>query len=194
MVAIGEHRAAAPPCTMAERGVDVPRRRDQKALHAAGERGLVLSLDEHVHMVALEADVDDPEPLSQRGGDRGVAHRLVQLAPSQAAHRRCDADHDVQRMIRLELQTRLVPFPRTRALGLSPGTTPLSAAPEQLLLDVPLALTLRLRRPHWCIDYHADPDCQVDWAQLLSLIIKIYTFRELSIESIYSKTVMLDQR
>jgi hypothetical protein len=47
----------------------VPGRRDQKPLHPAGQRGLVLGLDDQVHVGALERDVDDAEPLAQRGRD-----------------------------------------------------------------------------------------------------------------------------
>jgi hypothetical protein len=149
VVAVREHLAAAPLHAVSERGVDVPGRGDLEALHPAGKRSLVLGLDEHMHVGTLQADVHDPKPLAQRRGDRGVAHRLVQLAPPQAADRRRDPHHDVQRVIRLELRPRLVPFPRARTSGLSPGAAPLAAAPEQLLLDVsPVPRALRLRRPH----------------------------------------------
>ena len=77
-----------------------------------------------------------------------MAHRLVQLAPPEAPHRRDDPHHDVQRMRPLELRPSLMPFARTRPLGLSPGAPPLTAAPEQFLLDMPLACALRLRRRH----------------------------------------------
>ena len=64
VVAIGEHPAAAPARTAPERGVDVPRRRDQEPLHPTGKRGLVIGLDKQVNMRSLQADVYDPEPLA----------------------------------------------------------------------------------------------------------------------------------
>jgi hypothetical protein len=54
--------------TISQRGVDVPRRGDLEALHPAGERGPGLRLDQHVHVSSLQADVNDPERLAQRGG------------------------------------------------------------------------------------------------------------------------------
>jgi hypothetical protein len=94
----------------AERGVDVPRRGDLKPLHAAGERGLVLGLDDHVDVRALQAEVDDPEPPAERRGDRGGTHRLIHRASTKAAHRRHDAHHDMQRMMRLEVGPGGVPL------------------------------------------------------------------------------------
>jgi hypothetical protein len=44
---------------VSERGVDVPRRRDLRALHAASERGPVFAPRRPVHVAALEADVND---------------------------------------------------------------------------------------------------------------------------------------
>src|SRR4051812_18245933 len=49
-------------------------------------------------------------------------------------------------MIRLEHRAACVAFPGTRTLRLATGTAPLAAMPEQLLLDMPLAPALRLRR------------------------------------------------
>jgi hypothetical protein len=95
VISIGEHLAPPPALAISQRGVDVPRCGDLEALHPAGERGLVVGLDQHVHMSSLQADVDDPEPLAQRRRDRRIAHGLVQLAPPQAAHRRRDPHHDV---------------------------------------------------------------------------------------------------
>src|SRR5262245_39576387 len=80
VIAIGKYLAAAPPRASSQCRIDVPRRRDREALHSASEGRLVLSLDKHVDVVPLQADVDDPEPLAQRGGDRRLAHRLVEPA------------------------------------------------------------------------------------------------------------------
>jgi hypothetical protein len=148
VITIGKHLAAAPARTLSERGVDVPRRRDCEALHPAGERHLVIGLDEQVNMRALQADVDDPEPLAQRRGDRGVAQRLVHRAPPQAPHLRRHPHHDVQRMVRLELRPRFMSLAGTCAPGLPPCTAPLAAAPKQLLLSSPPRLATRPRRPH----------------------------------------------
>jgi hypothetical protein len=49
-------------------------------------------------------------------------------------------------MVRLERWPRVVPFPGTHAVRLSSCSTPLAAAPEQLLLHVPLPVALSLRR------------------------------------------------
>jgi hypothetical protein len=43
--------------------------------------GLVVGFDEHVHVRTLDAYMHDPKPLAQRRADRGIAYRLVQLAP-----------------------------------------------------------------------------------------------------------------
>jgi hypothetical protein len=149
MIAIGEYLAAAPPHTIAERGVDVPRGRDQEALHPAGERPGVLRLHEHVDVRPLQADVHDPEPLAHRRGDRGLAQRLVHPAPPQAPHRGHDPHHHMQRVVPLEGRPCLVPLPRPRSPRLSPGPAPLAATPEQLLLDMSLSRTLRRRHDSW---------------------------------------------
>jgi hypothetical protein len=146
VIPVGEHAAVAPLSAVTQRGVDVPRRRDQEALHAASERSRVISLDDHVHVRALQRDVYDPEPLAQRRGDRRCAHGLVHRAPPQAAHLRHDPHHDVQRVVRLECLPGRVPLSGAYALWLPSCTAPLAAPPEQLLLDMPLARSLRLRR------------------------------------------------
>jgi len=146
MVPIGEDLAAPPALAIPQCGVDVPRGRDHESLHPAGERCLVLGLDQQVHVVALQADMNDPEPFAQRRGDRGIAHRLVHRTPAQAADHRHDPHHDVQRMVRFECGSSIVPFPGPRALGLSSCSTPLAAAPEQLPLNMSLPVLLRLRR------------------------------------------------
>jgi hypothetical protein len=135
-----------------------------------------------VNVGALQRDVNDPKPLAQRRRDRGLAQRLVHRASPQATDLRRDPHHDVQRVIRLELRPRLVPFPGTRAPGLPSSTAPLAAPPEQLLLTSPLRLSLRPRRPHALIvTTRAYP--VNDWA----LIIAIHVCR-LSIGECRSKT------
>ncbi|HEY6176140.1 MAG TPA: hypothetical protein VIX73_16915 [Kofleriaceae bacterium] len=146
MIAIGKHLAAPTVFTFSERRVDVLRRRNLEALHAASERRLVLGFDEHVDVVPLQADVNDTKPLAPRRRDRRLAQSLVHRASPQAAYRRYDANSDVQRVIRLELWPRVVALPGARPARLPSGTTPLAAVPEQLLLDMPLAI--RFRRRH----------------------------------------------
>ncbi len=70
----------------------------------------MLGLDEHVDMVSLQADMDDPDVLAERGGDRGTAHRLIQRTATEAADLRHDAHHDVQRLIGLEVRPPTVPL------------------------------------------------------------------------------------
>jgi hypothetical protein len=160
VIAVGEHPAASPPVlACAERGIDEPRRGDLEALHAARERHLVLGLDQHVDVRALEADVHDAEPIAHCREDRGLAHDLVHHAPPQAPHRRHNAHHDVERVVWPDLGPRVVPRACPRTLRLAAGALALAAAPEQRLLDVPLARTLRLRRRHCFTDYHACAGC-----------------------------------
>jgi len=82
VVAVGKHRASATPLAVAEDRIDVPRRRDLEALHAARELAGVVSLDEQVDVGALQADVDDPDPLADRGDDRRLSYRAVHQSPS----------------------------------------------------------------------------------------------------------------
>jgi hypothetical protein len=67
----------------------------------------------------------------------------------------------MQCVMRLERRPRLVSFTCARALGFAPGAASLAAAPEQLLLDVPLTRTVRLRR-HAVIHYHGCAGCQLN--------------------------------
>jgi hypothetical protein len=131
------------PVLVGEHGVDIPRRRDLKALHASRERVLGLGLDEHVDMGSLQADVHDPKPLAQRSDDRRLAHRLVHLASSQAANTGDDSHHDVERVSRLDLRPLLMPRTSPCVLRLAPGSLALPAAAKELLLNVPLARSLR---------------------------------------------------
>jgi hypothetical protein len=146
VIAIGEHLAAAPPPAVSQRSVDVPRRGDLKSLHPSAERRLVIGFHQHMHVVALQADMNDPEPLAKRGGDRRIAYRLVHFTPPKTSDGRYHSHHHMQRVIRPEVRSRLVALPGMTRLRLSPGTAPLPAAPEQLLLHMPLSLASRL--PH----------------------------------------------
>jgi len=74
---------------------------NREALHAARKRELVVRLDEHVHMVPLDADVHDPDPLAQRCRDRRLAHRLVQLSSTHVSNGLDHPHDDVQRKLRL---------------------------------------------------------------------------------------------
>ena len=102
MVAVGEHRtpAARARPVLADRGVQVLGRRDLKALHPRGKRALVVGLDEQVQVVALDAQVHDPEVLAPCGGKCRLAHRLVRRAAAQVADRRNHSQDDVHRMPR----------------------------------------------------------------------------------------------
>ena len=64
--------------------------RDLKPLHPDGERALVVGLDEQMQVVALDAEVHDPEVLAPRRGQRGLANRLVRRAAAQVADRGYD--------------------------------------------------------------------------------------------------------
>jgi len=156
MIAIRKYPAAAPPGSLAERCVDVPRCRNLEALHSASERHPVLGLHKQVDMVSLQADMNDPDVLAKRRGDRGTAHRLVQRAAPETADLRHDTHHDVQRLIRLEVGPPAVPLPGARTARFSPGAAPLATTPKQRLLDVLLAPSPALRCHAHTIATHHD--------------------------------------
>ena len=83
VVAVREHRAPAPQArlALADRRVEVLGGRDLEALHAPGQRQLVIGLDQQVHVRALDAELHDAEVLAQRRGQRGLAERLVHAPP-----------------------------------------------------------------------------------------------------------------
>src|SRR5678815_5524541 len=70
-------------------------------------------------MRALDAEVDDPEVLAARRGERRIADRLVGEPSAQVADCSDDAQHDVDRMPRGELGPYLV---RRPAPGLALAT------------------------------------------------------------------------
>src|SRR4051794_41028523 len=82
VIAVREHRASAAwtRLTLADRGVEVLRCRDLKALHSLRECSLVVGLDDQVNVRALDTEMHDAEVLAPRGGQRGLADRLVDAA------------------------------------------------------------------------------------------------------------------
>ena len=101
VIAIGEHGSStAIGLVAADGGVEVLGSRDLEALHARRQGGLVVGLDDEVEMRALDAEVDDPEVLAARRGERRLADRLVGEPSPQVADVSDDAQHDVDRMSR----------------------------------------------------------------------------------------------
>jgi len=122
MIAIRKHRPspARPGPVLADRRIEVLGRRDLKPLHPRGERALVVSLHQQMQMIALNAQVHDPEVLAPRRRQRGLANCLVRRASAQIADRTDDTQDHVHRVPRLELGPHSVR--RTRpSLGLGPG-------------------------------------------------------------------------
>ncbi|HET9620313.1 MAG TPA: hypothetical protein VFP84_03025 [Kofleriaceae bacterium] len=123
MVLIGEHGAAA----TCERGVDVPRGGDLKALHAARERDLVVGFDDQVNVGALNAQLDDPDAFVAGRDLGGSADRAEDREPTQVADVRRGAKHDVHREARGEPRTGAVRGAGARAAGLATGAASLAA-------------------------------------------------------------------
>jgi len=99
VVAVGEDPAAA-----AERLVDGPGHPDLEALDAPRERAPVVRLHEEVDVLALDAEVDDPEDFGRVLGfaehppeDEAAADRAPERAPAQAGQAARDAERDVDR-------------------------------------------------------------------------------------------------
>ena len=111
MIAVREDPAAP-----AGPEVESPRARDLEALHPARERQVRVGLDDQVDVVALDRDVADPEVAAAAGDREPVPDREPARPPSQLeAWPR--ADHDVQRMARVDRRPRLVILARARPLG-----------------------------------------------------------------------------
>jgi len=108
--------ASTPVPVRTERRVDMPRRGDLEALHAASERYLVVGLDEQVHMGPLDAEVHDAKLRPTGHGARRSTDRSVDLGPPQVAHLWCCAQHHVQRILGVDLGPRLVPRARPRSI------------------------------------------------------------------------------
>jgi hypothetical protein len=103
-------------------------RRDLKPLHALRERGLVVRLDEQVHVRALDAEVHDPEARAPGRRQRRLADRLVHAAPTEIPDRAHHAEHDVDRVPPVQERPLLVRRPGTRPLRRPTGASPLAAA------------------------------------------------------------------
>jgi hypothetical protein len=73
VIAVIEHLASPPPLAIPEHSIDVLRGRDHEPLHPLRQRRPVLGLDDHVHVIPLQADMHDPQPLAHRRRDRGLA-------------------------------------------------------------------------------------------------------------------------
>jgi hypothetical protein len=103
VVTVGEHGASAarPRPVLADRGIEVLGRRDLKALHPRREGTLAVGLHEQMQMRSLNAEVHDPKVLAPRGGQRGLADRLVRRPAAQVADLANDAQYDVHWMPRL---------------------------------------------------------------------------------------------
>src|SRR5262245_35911302 len=99
MVAVREHSATTPRAgpPLADRGVEVLRGRDLKPLHARCERTLVVRLDDQVHVIVLDAEVADSEVFAARGGQRGLADRLIDAPTTQIADSADRAQRDMHR-------------------------------------------------------------------------------------------------
>src|SRR5262249_30999463 len=91
-----------PGLALADCRVEVLGRRDLEALHPGREGLLVVSLDEQMQVIALDAEMNDPEAFSPGGRERGFADRLVGAAATQIANRADHAQHDVNRVARVE--------------------------------------------------------------------------------------------
>jgi len=124
----------------------MPTGRDREALHPLREREVVLRLDEHVHVRPLDADVHDPDPFAQRRRDRRLAHGLVQRPPAHVSDGGNYPHDDVQRKLRLDQRPLLVTRSCTAPIRLAASSLALATAPEQLLLHMPPAGSLRPRR------------------------------------------------
>ena len=79
-------------------------------------------------MGALDAEMDDPEVLAPRRGQRGLADRLIDAAAAQVADRADRAQRDVHRIPRVEERPLLVRRTSPRALGRTTGAAALAAA------------------------------------------------------------------
>jgi hypothetical protein len=115
----------------------------------------------------LDAQMDDPESLAQRCGDRGIAHGLVQFPSPHIADLPHHAHDDMQRMIRLDRLAPGMGRASPRLPGLAPGSVPLPAMPKQLLLHMPLPRPPRPRRLHVARDNQFSVQRQVENAYLI---------------------------
>lgn len=94
MVSIAEDATAAAP----HHRVDAPREADAEALHATRERRLVARLDDHVHVVALNREVDDAELAARAFGAEGVSDAREAALTPEVPDLRVHAERDVERL------------------------------------------------------------------------------------------------
>src|SRR5213078_4277299 len=97
---------------------------------------------EQVDVVALDAEVDDPEVLAQRGGERRFADRLVHAATAQVADRADDPQHHVHGVafvVRVMLRELRVMYREVDSIHAGPGTPTArdsARAPRPILADL----------------------------------------------------------
>jgi hypothetical protein len=113
MVAVGEDGTSA----MIQCRIDVTSGRDLESLHAARKGLLITRFDEHVNVLALNADVHDTDPLATRRDDGGAMDRGVHRSPAQAADDRGDAEHDMEWVTGFEGRPRAMRLARELAVG-----------------------------------------------------------------------------
>jgi hypothetical protein len=132
VVAVGEHHAspAWPGLALADRRVEVLGRRDLKALQAPGQRCLVVGFHQQVDVRPLDAELHDAKALAPRGGQRGLANRLVHAAATQVADGVDHPQRDMHRVPRVQERPLLVR--RAGPLALRWATRPASLAAARL--------------------------------------------------------------
>jgi len=145
MVTVREHSAgAAPADALANRPVDVTRRRDLEAPHALRQRRPIVGLDEQVDVVALDRHMDDPEVIAPRCGERRLAHRVIRVTTAQVLDPVGDPERHVDGVSRIVDRSGLVPLARPRTLR-GPTCPPALAAAG---LQRKLGLSLLARPRH----------------------------------------------
>src|SRR4029078_12921428 len=93
---------------------------------------LVVGLDEQVYVVVLDAQMDDPEVLAPRRGQRRLANRPVDTAAAQVTYGADRPQGDVNRIACMEKRPRLVRRAGADALRRTTSTSALATAlPEQ---------------------------------------------------------------
>src|SRR6266545_2647212 len=122
VVAIGNHRPAPP-----HHRVEPPREPDRERAHAEREDPRPLRLDDEVEVVALDAEVDDPEaPMAPRRAERRVDDAVRALAaeiPDGLGH----PERHVHGVIRADLFARGMRDRSTRVRRLAAGAMAPSA-------------------------------------------------------------------
>lgn len=95
VIAIGEDRPRTTPGT-----IERPRDAHARALHAAGERTLVIDLAHQVEMIAQHREVHEPQAQAIGSAGECVTNGVMCSHLSQAWQPGLDAKRDVQRMAR----------------------------------------------------------------------------------------------